>query len=141
MFTSDTDRRACLRQAIGCGCGAAFAALFGAIYEHFSHSVYSYFMIYAFVPLFVMSLVYVYFGAFGKVPPRRAARNLFTAAAGCTCVGMTAKGVVVIFGSTNRLLPIYIVIAGVTFLAAIGAYVTDRAKAKQPVSRERSDPA
>ena len=124
MFISDTDRRSCLKQAIGTGAGAAFTALFGGVYELFSHSVYSYFMIYAFAPLLVMSIAYVFWGGFAKRPPERAARNLFTAAAATASVGMVAAGVVQIYGSTNRLLIGYYFLAGAALIAAIIAHVT-----------------
>ncbi|MBQ6675025.1 MAG: hypothetical protein IJM75_02740 [Ruminococcus sp.] len=133
MFTSDTDRRSCINQALGCGCGAAFWALFGGIYEHFSHSVYSYYMIYAFAPLLVMSLLYIYWGAFAKLPPGRAARNLLSASAATASVGMAAKGVVVIFGSTNRLLPIYIIPIALTLIAGIVCYLEEVYKYRQAI--------
>jgi len=126
LFTSDTDRRSCIKQAAGTGAGAAFTALFGGIYELFSHSVYSYFMIYAFAPLMIMSIVYVYWGGFSKRPPKRAARNLFTASAACCSVGMLAAGVVIIYGSTNKLLIGYYFLAGATFIAALIAHLADR---------------
>lgn len=45
--------------AIGCAAAAGFLAFFGAVYEHFSHEVYSYYMIYAFaIPLFLGALPY-----------------------------------------------------------------------------------
>ncbi|MCR5816399.1 MAG: hypothetical protein K6F91_05930 [Ruminococcus sp.] len=126
MYTSVTDKRSCLRHAIGTGAGAAFTALFGGVYELYSHSVYSYFMIYAFAPLMVMSLIFVWWGGFAKRPPRRAARNLFTACAATASVGLTAAGVVAIYGSTNRLLAGYIILTGATFIAAVAAHLTDK---------------
>lgn len=126
MCTSVTDKRSCLRCAIGTGAGAAFTALFGSVYELYSHSVYSYFMIYAFAPLMVMSLVFVWWGGFSKHPPRRRARNLFTACAATASVGMTAAGVVAIYGSTNKLLIGYYFLAGLTLIAAIVSHLADR---------------
>lgn len=127
MYTSATDeRRSCLDQAIGNGAGAVFWAVFGAIYEYFSHSVYSYFMIYAFAPLMLSSLIYLCVYRFWKVPPKRMTRNLFTAFAATASVGMAAKGVVVIFGSTNRLLPIYLILASLMFILSAISYWRDR---------------
>ena len=126
MFPSVTDKRSCLRHAIGTGAGAAFTALFGGVYELYSHSVYSYYMIYAFAPLMLMSLAFVWWGGFAKRPPRRAARNLFTACAATASVGLAAAGVVAIYGSTNRLLIGYVILTGVTFIAATIAHLADR---------------
>ncbi|WP_028511043.1 hypothetical protein [Ruminococcus sp. NK3A76] len=119
MFISDTDKRSCLKQALGTGAGASFAALFGGVYELYSHSVYSYYMIYAFAPLMVLSLVYVWWGGFSKRPPKRAARALYTASASTASVGMIATGVVTIYGSSNRLLLGYCILTGATLAAAV----------------------
>ena len=52
MYTSDSDRELALRIAVNYVAVALFCALFGAVYEIFSHEVYSYPMIYAFaIPL------------------------------------------------------------------------------------------
>ena len=49
MYTSD---KSALKNCIGHICVSRFLALFGAIYERYSHEVYSYYMIYAFaIPL------------------------------------------------------------------------------------------
>lgn len=125
-----------MRQALGCGCGAAFAALFGAIYELFSHSVYSYSMIYAFAPLLALSLIYIFWGSFARVVPKRAARNLFTASAATAAVGLVANGVVYIFGSTNRLLAGYIFLTAATFTAALICYLHDRAASRHSVPQQ-----
>lgn len=126
MYTLDTDdRRACIHQAAGNGGGAAFTALFGAIYEVYSHSVYSYYMIYAFAPLLVISLMYLCFALFAKHPPRRVTRNLLSAYGACSAVGMTAKGVVVIFGSTNRLLIGYLIISSILLILTMISFFRD----------------
>ena len=59
MFTSGIDekRKRVLRHAAGELGAALFCAVFGMIYEVFSHEVYSYYMIYAFViPLLLGAL-------------------------------------------------------------------------------------
>ena len=88
-------------------------------------------MIYAFAPLLVMSLVYIFWGIFAKTPPKRAARNLFSASAATATVGMVANGVVIIFGSTNRLIPVYLVLTSLTLIAALICYYADLSAARK----------
>ena len=101
------------------GASAGFA-LFGAVYERFSHEVYSYWMIYAFAfPLML--------GAFpGAVflrksyTPGKWAIWLWNAAVFTWTTGSVFKGVLEIYGTTNRLILVYW-IAG--FAAAAAAAI------------------
>lgn len=77
-----------------------------------------------------VSLIFVWWGGFAKRPPRRAARNLFTACAATASVGLTAAGVVAIYGSTNRLLICYCFLTGVTFIAGVVAHIIDKEEIK-----------
>ena len=98
---------------------ALFCALFGAVYEMFSHGVYSFYMIYAFafplaggaLPFFVMSLrgIKKYPGAF--------ARNLYHSGMATLTVGSIVQGVLDIYGTTNALSRCYW-IAGIAFVIA-----------------------
>ena len=105
---------------------AVLAAAAGAVYELFSHGVYSYYMIYAFmVPL-----------AGGALPNFLAARaragkrmsfseargnalssGLQLAAVATLTAGCFMNGVLEIYGTTNRLMSVYAVL-GLTLLAA-----------------------
>ncbi|MBR1752746.1 MAG: hypothetical protein IJ740_18070 [Ruminococcus sp.] len=125
MYTSDIDtsnRKSCMTQATAMLFATAFTALFGAIYEYFSHGVYSYFMIYAFAPLLAAGIIYLLQARFAHHPFGAAVRNIFTALAATAAVGMVAQGVVFIYGSTNRLTAVYAVITA----ALIPAFIIAR---------------
>ena len=103
--------------------GTAFAALFGAIYEHFSHEVYSYFMIYAFaVPLCMGALPYSIMLLKGH-SPGRAFLVLWDASIAAFTVGSVFKGVLDIYGTTNRLAAVYPITGAVLAVAALAAFL------------------
>lgn len=86
-----------------------FCVLFGAVYEHFSHEIYSGYMIYSFVfplaggtlPFSIMS-VYEF-----KYLPGRLPLNLYNAGIASLAVGSVMEGVLEIYGTQNDLLKIY----------------------------------
>ena len=98
--------------------------LFGAIYELFSHEVYSYFMIYAFAfPLLLGTLPYLMLSLSGGTRyPNALYRNLYHAGIATLTTGSIMRGVLDIYGTTNSLGNIYwfvgvplLVVAGVDF--------------------------
>lgn len=101
---------------------AAFA-LFGAIYEHFGHGVYSYFMLYAFlIPLLFGALPLMYIRK--KLPER--ALVLYHCALGTLTVGSIFQGVLEIYGTTNRMIWVYPVAAGLLLIAAVISGIVHR---------------
>jgi len=117
LFTSD-NTGAALKSCLKYLAGTMFAALFGGVYEIFSHEVYSYYMIYAFaIPLVL-----------GVLPTLlMARRNLWTGSAAAPqfygggvlalTLSCVLKGVLYIAGTTNRKL-ILLVIPGLAMLLA-----------------------
>lgn len=107
----------------------AFVGLFSYVYERYAHGVRSNAMIFAFVyPLVLGVLPAFAFGALRvlrDVPYASAVRagvNLYLSGVATLTMGSLAFGVVEIFGTTNRLLPMYDKV-GWPLLAA-GALVT-----------------
>lgn len=94
-----------------------FCTLFGAVYEKFSHEVYSAYMIYAFLfplaggalPFFALSLFS------GRHLPGRLPVNLYNSGIAALTVGSFFQGALEIYGTTNALVRIYWV-AGFGFL-------------------------
>ena len=85
----------------------AFLALFGAIYELFSHGVTSYYMIYAFaVPLIIGVLSYEVMLIISKFPGKAFA-DIWNTAIATLSIGCVFKGVLEIYGTTNRLIIVY----------------------------------
>ena len=97
-----------------------FIALFGAIYELFSHEVYSYHMIYAFViPLAGGALPFLAI-AMGRAKryPGKISRSLYHAGIATLTVGSIMSGVLAIYGTTNNLLGAYWIIGGLLITGA-----------------------
>lgn len=86
-----------------------FCVLFGAIYERFSHEVYSGYMIYAFVfPLAGGALLFMSMSLFGcRHLPGRLPLNIYNAGIATVTVGSIMEGVLEIYGTTNNMLRFY----------------------------------
>ncbi len=107
LFTLD-DRKALQKDLFIQLCFSAFCALFGAVYEYFSHEVYSYFMIYAFaIPLTLTVLPLAWILLKDKKCPLLTARMLWGFGTATLTVGCLFRGVLDIYGTTNRLVNIY----------------------------------
>ena len=111
LFISD-EMVPALKNILAQLCFALFCALFGAIYECFSHEVYSYYMIYAFaIPLVLAVLPLLVIVVRGKGIPHRAFLKLWNYGTITLTVGCLLKGILDIYGTTNRLLFIYPVVS------------------------------
>jgi len=94
-----------------------FVALFGAIYEHFSFEVYSYYMLYAFaVPLALGVLPYGLAALRGGGRLNPGGARFWNAGIFTLTLGSVFQGVLAIAGYTNRLIVVY-PIAGALMLA------------------------
>lgn len=120
MYISVTDgRRRALNAAFAYLAASVFCALFGAVYENYSHGVYSWYMLYAFafplaggaLPLFGMAL----YG--GCRMPGRAALNLYGSGIAALTVGSLFRGALEIYGTESPLALVYPA-AGLAFCAA-----------------------
>ena len=86
---------------------------FGAVYEFFSHGVYSYYMLYAFMIPFLGGTVYFYGILYfrSKIPGCIARRfqhfGILTLTVGCMVCGILE-----IYGTTNRLVIFYFIVGG-----------------------------
>ena len=85
-----------------------FCALFGAVYECFSHEVYSFYMIYAFAfPLVGGVLPFYSLFLCKRQMPGRLVLNLYHSGIAAFTVGSFMEGVFEIYGTTNRLTSLY----------------------------------
>lgn len=110
LYTSDikTDNRKNLKTAFAYVLVTMFCALFGAVYEYFSHDVYSYFMLYAFAFPLVSALFFLVMCLVpAKKSPGSVSRNLYHSGIATLTVGSIMRGVLDIYGTTNRLVNIY----------------------------------
>ena len=115
-----------------------FCALFGAVYELFSHEVYSYYMIYAFaIPLALGVLPNLVIALKGWRAPGRLTANVWNSGVAALTVGCIFQGALEIYGTTNRLAVVYPVVA-VALLVA-GAVLHARGASAKRVRDEKVD--
>ena len=99
--------------------GTIFLALFGAIYEIFSHQVYSYFMIYAFaIPLLMGVLPYTLMLIKDKHPGIWFIK-LWNTSIATLSIGCIFAGILAIYGTTNSLIIVYPVAGIILILLSI----------------------
>ena len=112
MSISDTRLRCDLLRHLA---GTVCLALFGAVYEQFSHGVYSNYMIYAFTVPLVLGAVPCALALIRQRYPARAGLGLWNAGIAVLSVGSVMRGVLDIYGTTNALIAVY-PITGCLFL-------------------------
>ena len=103
---------------------ALVLALFGAVYEVFSHGVYSYYMLYAFAfPLAGGALPFYGMALSHCRLPGRASRNLYHSGIAALTVGSVFEGILEIYGTTNRLVGVYWIVGAVLLACGILLYL------------------
>ena len=99
-----------------------FCALFGAVYELFSHGLYSYGMLYAFAFPLVLGALPLLLITMRRAPyPSRFARSICHAGIAALTVGSLVSGALEIYGTTNPLTIVYWIVGGALY--ALGAAV------------------
>lgn len=114
-----------------------FCLVLGAVYEYFSHEVYSYYMIYAFaIPLAGGTLPFLAMALKqnGRYPGAMS-RNLYHAGIATLTVGSIISGALEIYGTTNALVMAYWVVGAILIvgsaIARKGSEEIDRNALKQ----------
>lgn len=96
---------------------------FSAIYEYFSHGVYSKYMIFAFIfPLIGFILSTTYKHNLIKKFPNKIVTNIFDASLATLTAGGILQGFLEIYGTTNSLIIIYPVVGLSLLLISIIIY-------------------
>ncbi|MCD8087791.1 MAG: hypothetical protein LUE22_04280 [Oscillospiraceae bacterium] len=135
MFTSDTesDQRTAARTALVYLLVSLFFVLFGAIYEHFSHDVYSGYMIYAFAfPLLGGALPFSAMALLDSCPvPTRLTLNLYHSGIATLTVGSVFQGVLEIYGTTSRLIRVYWIVGTLLTAGGIVLYLAGLLRCKR----------
>ena len=121
MYTSDTDiSKRALKTAFIYLIISLFCALFGAVYEVFSHGVYSFYMIYAFAfPLVGGTFPFLVISLFRKNYPDAIARNIYHSGIATLTVGSIIQVVLDIYGTTNRLTGLYWLVGIIMLISGI----------------------
>ena len=111
---------------------AVFFAVFGLVYELFSHGVFSPFMAFAFTIPLVAGGILQSILLKTKVRIPDLALRLWNYAIALLTVGSIWKGVLDIYGTTNRLIVYYPIFGGILLLLAVVQFIL---KKKRAVSR------
>ena len=152
MFTSDNGNVKDIRTALIYLIISIILAAAGAVYEHFSFGVYSYFMIYAFaIPLAGGTLPFMlrylrraklYESRDGKhIRPAKhhLSAELYHAAIASLTVGSIVQGILAICGRPNSLTVVYLIAAAVLLAASAVVKFTVRTEiSEHPAAAERS---
>ncbi len=111
MSTSDIKRRSLITASVYLFI-SLLCTVFAFIYEMFSFGVYSLFMIFCFTPALILGCV-PFFIVFltGRNMPGRLAFNLYNAGIATLTIGFIFRGVIEIYGTTNRLSAVYFIVS------------------------------
>ena len=143
MFTSDKKRA--LRSSLLYGCAALFFAVFGFVYELFSHEVYSYYMIYAFmIPVCLGIIPYLGIYHSGLRLPSGIFTQVYASGVMTLTTGSIMRGVLDIYGTTNSKLVLYLYAGSVLCAAGTAAFISVNRKTDDQKSRileDKPDPA
>ena len=101
---------------------AAAVAAFGGIYEHFSFGVWSGWMVYAFFP-FLLGGLWLLRLSRRQAPPGQLFLALLEPGLFMLTLGSICWGVVEIYGTENRLLPVLPIVGGLLTLSALGTRI------------------
>jgi len=97
-----------------------FCALFGAVYEAFSHGVYAYGMLYAFAfPLLGGVLPAILFLRHGKTLPSETSQQLWHFGISAFTVGSLFSGALEIYGTSSGLTAMYWLAGGTCLLLSV----------------------
>lgn len=98
-------------------------ALFGAIYERFSHDVFSYYMIYAFAFPLVGGVLPFFSLAYSSLRlPGRFSLNLYHSGIAAMTVGSMFQGALEIYGTTNGFVCVYWAVGTALLLCGVGTW-------------------
>lgn len=120
-------------------CVTVFCAVFGSVYEIFSFGVYSFFMAFCFLPALVLGFIpFILIFLFGKQMPGRLAYNLYNSGVATVTVGFIFRGVIEIFGTTNKLAHIYSGVGAVFLLSGLIFWLTDIIRNKKTIENNKN---
>ena len=122
MSASPAERtqNACIQIAFRYLLAAILCAVFGAVYEMFSHDVYADGMLYAFLfPLVGGALPALWLAKIGKPLPAGIALQLWHFGISALTVGSLFSGALQIYGTSSRLTGVYWLAGGACMLLAV----------------------
>ena len=115
---------------------ALLCSVFGTVYELCGFGVFSMFMIFCFIPPLVLgSLPFFAIYLLGKGMPGRLAFNLYNSGVATVTVGFIFRGVIEIYGTTNRLSHFYSLFGALFILGAVIVYIIDMIRNKKTIAK------
>ena len=140
LVTEPNDKkRAAGRQTIIYVCFALFCGLFSATYEHFSHQIYSNYMIWLFAfPLLLGALPYTLIGLLKRLPlPAQHTADVWDCGITTLAVGSCVTGALEIYGTTSSYTAAYWPIGTSLLAAGLILYISEaRASKAQPPAED-----
>ena len=105
-------------------CITLFCGLFSAVYEYFSHEVYSDFMVYLFLFPFIGGVLpYAVLGLAPHIQcPSWSASRLYNSGVATLAAGSCVKGVLDIYGTTSPYVPVYWATGAVLVIIGLVVY-------------------
>lgn len=101
-----------------------FLALFGAVYERFSHEVYSYFMLYAFsIPLLLGVVVFFLLMKHGRAYPNALTATLYHGGIAAMSLGSIVSGILEIYGTDHPLTRLYWILGSTLCVLGVLSYL------------------
>lgn len=102
-----------------------FCGLFSLIYEHFSHGVYSNYMVYLFLfPLLGGVVPFAALGKMSRLPfPDRVPFNLYNSGIATLSVGSCLTGILEIYGTTSVYTNVYWIVGAALTVLSLLVYV------------------
>ena len=127
MYISDKERKTAKKIFLKYLAVSVFCAVFGFIYEVFSHQVYSKWMIFMFLfPLLLGALPFGIISFSGRFPlPRPASENLYGSGIATLTMGSCFLGVLEIYGTTSALSSVYFITGGLLAAFGLTVYLLD----------------
>ena len=101
---------------------SVFVLIFGIIYEMFSHGVISYYMIFAFLIPLINFLINTNFIS-SNIKINKLSKNLFSMSICSFTFLSIIKGVLDIYGTTNNLIFIYLIVGLILLVTSIILFV------------------
>ncbi len=138
MYTSDIKQRA-KKTALLYFCVSVFCAVFGAVYETFGHGVFSFFMAFCFLPPLLLGCApffAVYLSGIGM--PGRLAYNIYNSGIATITVGFVFRGVIEIYGTTNKLAHIYSGVGALFMLSGAIIWLVDVIRHKKTIENNKN---
>ena len=135
MYTSDIKNRA-KKTALVYFCISVFCAVFGAVYELFGHGVFSFFMAFCFLPPLILGAA-PFFAVYlcGKGMPKRLAFNVYNSGIATITVGFVYRGVIEIYGTTNKLAHLYSGVGALFMLSGAIIWLVDVIRNKKTIAK------